>query len=137
MTLIEKIFSLKSTQCFERLDYSDLVLISDIARDYAYAPGEKFCEPGHVLTRLYVITDGSIQNDTGKVMPVILGPASLLFDIPVTERLLASPSKGARCLIIGKGHFFTIIHQRPSLLCGFLEMKDFEVRIPDDTNQIP
>lgn len=136
MTLTEKIFSLKSASCFESLEHSDLVMIADIARERIYAPSEVFCDSGQILRKFYVVTEGNIQNEAGKNMPPILGPASLLFDIPVSDKLLASTSKGAKCLAIAKGHFFTVVYRCPSFLCRFLEMKDFEVKTSLNANQI-
>lgn len=129
MKLMEKLFALRQSKYLKGLDESALTLIAEIAETRVFAPGEKFADAGHCLQRLYLVVEGAIQNQNDVTMPEVLGPASLLFGVPVHESLIAVPGQGATCLVVGKGHFFTIVYQFPSLLCRLLETNRFEVEV--------
>ena len=121
MRITEKIFALKRTKPFDKLRDSELTLIAEIARERRYAPGEIFISSEKPLQSLYVVVQGSINRSNGNKMPNVFGIESLLFDVPVTDTLEVSREAGATCLLIAKGHFFTIINECPSLTVGFLE----------------
>lgn len=121
MTITEKLFALKHTKSFDRLRDSELTLIAEIARERQYLPGEILLSSEKPLQSLYVVVEGSIHRSDNSRMSSVFGMESLLFDIPVADTLEASYEDGAVCLLIAKGHFFTIINECPSLAIGFLE----------------
>jgi len=121
MTITEKIFALKRTKPFDRLRDSELTLIAEIVREIQYAPGETLISSNRPLQSLYVVAQGSIYRSGKDKMPSVFGIESILFDMPVTDTLEASHEDGAICLLIAKGHLFTIINECPSLIVGFLE----------------
>jgi len=126
MRITEKIFALKRTKPFDRLRDSELTLIAEIARERRYAPGETLISSEKPLQNLYVVVQGSILRSDGNKMPNVFGIESLLFDIPVIDALETSHEDGALCLLIAKGHFFTIINECPGLAIGFLEGSELE-----------
>jgi signal-transduction protein with cAMP-binding, CBS, and nucleotidyltransferase domain len=121
MTITEKIFALKRTKPFDRLRDSEITLIAEIARERQYAHGETIISLEKPLQSLYVVVHGSIHRSNGDEMPSVFGIESLLLDMPITDTLEASHEGGATCLLIAKGHFFTIINECPALAFGFLE----------------
>jgi CRP-like cAMP-binding protein len=126
MTLVEKFLALRSVPLLGELEDSEIALIAEVARERDFAPGAKFCAAGRCLQRLYIILDGCIETGQGKCMPQVLGAASLLLNLPVSASLQASASRGAKCLVVGKSHFFTIVYQCPGVLCGLLKSDSFE-----------
>jgi signal-transduction protein with cAMP-binding, CBS, and nucleotidyltransferase domain len=126
MTIIEKIFTLKKLHPFDQLRDSELSVIAQVAEERRYAPGEIVSSEGKILRRLYIVIDGQIlKEEEQKSIPVVFGVESLLFDIPISDVLRASSSEGAICLTIAKRHFFTIIHECPEVLLGFLETSEY------------
>ncbi|MBA4387311.1 MAG: hypothetical protein C0404_04975 [Verrucomicrobia bacterium] len=131
MTLVEKFLALRSVPLLSELDDSEISLIADVARSCDFSPGARFCAADRCLQRLYIVLDGCIENEQGQCMPQVLGAASLLFNLPVSSSLNASASKGAKCLVVGKSHFFTISYQCPGVLCGLLKSDSFETSVPE------
>lgn len=127
MTLIERLFALKANPCFQSLDDSELAGIAQVAKLRCYAPGEPLAIAGQLLTRLYVVVAGQVENLQGQPMPPVIGAACLLGGLPLVVPLQASPVEGASCLLIAKGHFFTIVHQCPALVTGLVELPFSEV----------
>ncbi|MBF0452182.1 MAG: cyclic nucleotide-binding domain-containing protein [Candidatus Magnetomorum sp.] len=127
LTLMEKMFALKTIGVFNGLSYSELYHISENAIYKVFSPGQKFCNKNQVLKLIYIVIKGKIQSVSGQVMPRVLGAASMLFEAPVSDELIASPQKGATCMIIEKSHFYTIFNQYPSILRKLSEIKNLEV----------
>ena len=78
--------------------------------------------PGCGSTLLHVVVEGEVLDDAGTRSPRVFGVTALLLDRPAPETRVASPSGGATCLLIHRGHFFTTINECPALIAGFLEM---------------
>jgi len=127
LTLMQKIFVLKNINVFSSLNYSDLYHISKNAVYKIYSPGQNFCQEHQVLKAIYIVIKGNIQALNGHIMPRVVGTASLLFETPIPHELIASPEKGATCMIIEKSHFYTIFNQYPSILRKLSEIKILEV----------
>jgi len=129
MTIIEKIFALKKLNPFNLLKDSELSIIAEVAEERRYAPGEIVISEGKILQKLYIVIDGQIlKENEQKSIPAVFGTESLLFDIPISDILRASSSKGAVCLNITKRHFFTTIYECPELLLSFLETDKYSVK---------
>lgn len=121
MTLTEKIFALKSSPPFDALKDSEIILIAEIVRERRYTAGRMLTGGENPLRNLYITVDGSVFHSDGSKVPPVIGMASLLFN-RATGPLKSSPDKGARCLVISKGQFFTIINECPNLLLRYLEL---------------
>ncbi|OQY29736.1 MAG: hypothetical protein B6244_02805 [Candidatus Cloacimonetes bacterium 4572_55] len=134
MTPSEKIFSLKGILPFNRLRDSELILIAEITKYRSYAPGEKITSAGRILPKLYITIDGELtaegpENGEKFPVPQVFGVESLLMDHPIIHSLSASEPGGANCLLINKGHFFTIMYECPELVIGFAETINYSPRI--------
>lgn len=131
MTLVEKFLALRTVGLLNELEDSEIALIAEVADEREFAPGAQFCAASQCLHRLYIVLDGGIETELGTPMPQVLGAGSLLLGLPVSAPLRASASKGVRCLVLGKSHFFTIIYQCPSILCGLLKSETFETSVAE------
>ncbi len=121
MTITEKIFALKSSPPFDKLKDSEIILIAEIVRERHYTAGRLLTGGENPLKNLYITVEGGVFHSGGRSLPPVIGMASLLFS-RVTGPLKASQDKGARCLVISKGQFFTIINECPNLLLRYLEL---------------
>ena len=122
MNQVEKIFALKRHPLFSPLEDAELILIADVAVSRQFAPGTTVAEPGALLNRIYIVTGGAIvdSRDASLTLPLV-GVESLVLEKPVAQTLIAHPDDGAACLVIGKGHFFTILNECPEILIHYLE----------------
>ena len=121
MTITEKLFALKKIPLFNRLRNSELILIAEVASVRRFGSGEKVVSSGVLLQSLYVVVQGAVQKENSGTSAPIFGIESLIFEKTTSEMLQADSSDGATCLVISKGHFFTIVNECPNLAIGFLE----------------
>ncbi len=117
MKLTEKIFGLKRIPPFERLGYSELVAIAEVAHTKRYAAGERVIAAGHIPQRLFAVVEGRVVG-SGIEIPPVFGVRSLLDETPIDEELSAG-DEGAVCLLISKGHFYRILNEFPEFTLGF------------------
>jgi CRP-like cAMP-binding protein len=128
MNLVERMFALRQLSCFQFQTEFDLARIAEAVSEKRYDPGAPLCTAGQTLRRVYIVAAGTVETTSGKRMPNILGPASVLLNAPVKEALRAGP-EGAHCLLLEKGIFFTIVYQCPSIIREILKADIFEVSI--------
>lgn len=126
MSVIEKVFRLKTIDPFGRLGYPELLALTDAARTRVYRPGERVAPAGQPLRRLVVVLDGSVSGARGRETAPVLGVRSLLFDAAPAEDLIASPESGATCLLISRGHFFRLLNEFPEVSVGLAASADGE-----------
>lgn len=131
MNLVERLFALRQLSCFRLQTDFDLARIAEVMSEKSYEPGELVCAAEQTLRRVYVVAEGAIETNSGEIMPRILGPASVLLNLPVKDELRAS-SEGAHCLLLEKGLFFTIVYQCPSIIHEILSGETFEVSLPSE-----
>ncbi len=122
MDITEKLFALKRIAPFSGLRHSELALIAEVARERRFAPGALVSASGTPVARLYTVVAGRIVNADGQPTPMVFGAASLLYSYPLVKDLYASPDEGVTCLLMGKGHFFTLINECPEFTAGLLEL---------------
>jgi signal-transduction protein with cAMP-binding, CBS, and nucleotidyltransferase domain len=118
MTLVEKILALKTMPPFDRLRDSEVALIASAATVRHFAPGQLIHCAGEPFARFHLLVQGSWESAPGP-LPSSLGVASLLFDQAALAAVTAGPD-GARCLVIGRSHFHTIVTECPDILLGYL-----------------
>ncbi len=115
MNFVERMFALKKEACFKSQSDYDLARIADVAIEKFYNPGELISETEQTLRCVYVVTNGSVESSSGRIISSFFGTASVLLNMPIKSELRAGP-EGVRCLLIEKGVFFTIVFQCPSIL---------------------
>lgn len=134
MTLIEKLFALKEHPYFRPVEDSELILIAEVAVARQIPPGTVIVPEGAFLNRLLVVVSGSVYADpSGEPAPPLIGIESLVMEQPLAETLIAAPDSGVTCLMIAKGHFFTVINECPEILVHYLE----QGRRPESPNAAP
>ncbi|HBN08100.1 MAG TPA: Crp/Fnr family transcriptional regulator [Cyanobacteria bacterium UBA8530] len=123
MTLTEKAFALRAVPPFDRLNDSELALVAEATKFRLFAPGERIASADGVLQKLYVRISGAVFSGN-EHFPAVFGAPSLLFGHSLERDLIACPETGASCLLISKGHFFTLIYECPCLMVGFFTSPD-------------
>jgi signal-transduction protein with cAMP-binding, CBS, and nucleotidyltransferase domain len=119
MSVVDSILALRRLPLFEHLDDVEIGLVARACRLREFAPGEPVAAGGHPLRHLHVLIDGSVEC-AGIALPHVFGETSLLLGHLPRATLLAGPA-GARCLLLGRSHFFTLVNECPQLLAGTLE----------------
>jgi signal-transduction protein with cAMP-binding, CBS, and nucleotidyltransferase domain len=122
MTLVERLFRLRAIPPFDRLSEAELALIAESAVERHYEPGKCVATKDKPARALFITLEGSLTDREGNPLPSVLPPVALLNGTPLPSDVLASAQKGAVCLLIQKGHFFTILYECPALAVGFIEI---------------
>ncbi len=133
MNITEKLFALKNMSPFSDMRHDELALIAEVARERVFAPGELVSAEGTPVARLYAVVQGRILDADGKPVPDVFGSISLLYNYPLSQALHASPDAGVTCVMIGKGHFFTLINECPEFTAGLIELSRLEAPLYDTT----
>jgi len=113
MNLAERIFAIKHHQLFSSLRDSELAVVGEIARHRKVPPSRVVWRAGKPALHLFLPIEGTLLLD-GKPCQDKVILRSLLQASPLPQDLLAGP-QGCELLIIGKGHFFTMLHECPGL----------------------
>jgi signal-transduction protein with cAMP-binding, CBS, and nucleotidyltransferase domain len=119
---IDKMFSLKSVQPFDKLDERTLFNISEVMRLSKFEPNQIILPENEVSNEVLVLVDGGIMDIDGNSV-VIAGINSILNDTVVENRLIAGEN-GCKCLRIGKGHFLTTVYECPSILTDLIQLRN-------------
>jgi CRP-like cAMP-binding protein len=122
MHISEKMFALKRLTPFNELRHGELALIAEVTRERTLTPGEVVLAAGVPVARLYAVVQGRLLAANTQLVPAVFGTVSLLYNYPLAYDLCVAPEAGATCLIIGKGHFFTIINECPEFSAGLIEL---------------
>lgn len=120
MSAIDRLFQLHLTPPFDRLRNEELTVVAEVTRETVWHPGELIAAPDKPLRHLLIIQQGAVTLD-GRPLPRVIGAPTLLFERPLTGRLLADATRGAAGLTIARGPFFTIVNECPGLLVAFHE----------------
>jgi signal-transduction protein with cAMP-binding, CBS, and nucleotidyltransferase domain len=119
MTLIDRLFALRTSPPFDQLRESELVLIAAAVRPKTFEAGEVIGEAGRPLRHLYVNIDGGAVMGPGTEAPRVFGAVSLLFGTPLDQSIRAG-TEGATYLLVRRAHFHTILNECPGLIVGLL-----------------
>ncbi len=122
MTPVELMFALRRQPPFDSLSDGELEIAAKVVSERNFAPGALVLGSGEPFRRLLVRLEGSWQvND--RTLPAILGVESMLTGIEGPGEVRAGPT-GVRCLVMTRGHFFTLVNECPALLLSLLSMAD-------------
>lgn len=101
---------------FSRLDPDEVAVVLGVARARRYAPGERICQAGRPFTKVSVVLQGEVLGGNGR----LLGAVGTLCGL-ASPREIRAGEKGALCLQLRRGQFFTIVHECPEILAWLLE----------------
>lgn len=118
MTLVEKLFALKTTPPFDRLRDTELALVASAAGVREFAPDEVIHPGTDPFPRFYLLASGTWCGP-GPTLPRTLGAGSLLYGHAAPGTITAGP-EGAVCLTIAQTHFHTVANECPDLLLGYI-----------------
>jgi len=122
LTVIERFFKLQDVPPFDRLYDSELSLIAHATVQRTYEPGHVILSSNKMLKALFIVVEGWLEDSEGHRLPQVFSPEFLLMGIPAESDVKASRERGAVCLLISKGHFFTMLYECPALALGFSEL---------------
>lgn len=126
MTISERMFQLRSIAPFDRLSETELAIIAESAVERIYEAGKRIASMDKPAQALIITLQGNLANSEGKRLPDVMSPEALLTGTPFPCDVFASHKEGAVCLLINKGHFFTILYECPALASGFIDMSSSE-----------
>ncbi len=124
MSTKENFFALKQSPPFDRLDDSELILLSNLAIDRYYPPASVICRGQRPLRYLYITTSGSLWttiNGQSIQLSYVFGHEFLLQNRAIAADITAHPEQGVTCLLFKRENFFTIAYECPSLILGFCQ----------------
>lgn len=121
MTLVERLFRLREISPFDRLTDAELTLIAEAAIERQYEAGRCVASKEKPSRALFLTIEGSLTDASGRKLPRVWSPAALVNGTPLPSDVFADKERGAMCLLINKGHFFTILYECPELAVGFIE----------------
>lgn len=119
MTSVERLFALRCLPLLDRLRDAEIGLVARACQVRDYGSGEQVASADRPLQHLHVIAEGSVERE-GARLPRVFGEASLLLGRVPGAPLIAG-SSGARCLLLARGHFFTLVNECPWLMTTVLD----------------
>jgi hypothetical protein len=122
MSPVEKMFALQQQAPFDRLSDSELEIAATIVAERHFPPGELVLGSGEPFRRLLVRLEGSWWVDE-LALPPVLGVESLLTGVEGPGEIKTGP-EGVHCLVMTRGHFFTLVNECPAMLLSLLSMAD-------------
>ncbi len=106
---------------FDRLGRQELGRLVEMTLMKRHAPGAGVHAGGAPLPRLLIVVAGGLHGAAGAEAGPVCGLASMFAETPEGP-LFADPVAGAEVIEINKYTFFTLAHECPELVRGFLEL---------------
>jgi len=122
MTLIEKIFILKSMSPFNKLEDSELILTANITKIKKYNKGDIILAKDVYVYSISMFIEGEATTTSGNRVDKLFGIKEILEDKTFVEDIIATTS--VKIMTISKAHFFTLIYECPDLLLELLNLTD-------------
>lgn len=122
--LIDNFFALRRLKPLQMLSDNELMLIARVAKSQSFPPNHLIADNTAPLNKLYLLVDGSYVSDTGMELHPVVGIVSLLFNKPPAYPIHTGP-EGAKCILLLKAQYFTLINACPKLMRSFIEMISF------------
>lgn len=124
MTLIEKVFTLKSIQPFDTLYDGELILTADVIKVKYFKAGDTIYRVDSLLSNLYIIAKGEIAYEDGESIKGYFGLETLVHDKPIKSNIIASSD--VTFLLLSQEHLLTLLYESPHLMIGFLKSQKEE-----------
>lgn len=118
--IVQRLFALRQSGPFQRLEDAELLLIARHARPRAFAPGKLVIPAGTVGEALFVAIAGGAQTG-GIAAPVVFDAPGLLFGLGARADYVAG-ADGLETLVIAKPHVFTIARECPEFVVGLRDL---------------
>jgi CRP-like cAMP-binding protein len=130
MTLIEKVFLLKSIHPFDVLLDREIILISNIVRVKHYKAKDIIHNANSLVFNFSIIADGEVAFENGTVIKDYFGLENLTQNIVMESSIIAV--NDVTLLLLSQEHLLTLLHESPHLVLGFLNLHkedDHEIKI--------
>ena len=122
MSPVEIMFALQGRAPFDSLTDGELEIAAAVTTERRFSAKALVLGPGEPFQRLLIQLDGTwLAQD--EELPQVLGIESLLSGVEGPGEIRAGDD-GVRCLVISRGHFFTLINECPALLLSLLTSAD-------------
>lgn len=118
---IDNFFALRSLKPLRMLSDSELMMVTRVARSQSFPAGHLIADNKDPLNRLYLLVEGAYVTDDKINLHPVVGVVSLLFNEPPPYPIYAGP-QGAKCIMLLKAQYFTLINACPRLMRSFIEM---------------
>lgn len=123
---VKKLFALEGVEIFARSDVDDVAAVAAVAREQAFAKGERVYAEGDPGDALYVIVEGSMEaRRDGEVVLTMkakesFGETSLFDGAPRINEVIATTD--SKVLVIDRRDFLDLLSDRPELLAGMFRV---------------
>ncbi|MBN2824128.1 MAG: Crp/Fnr family transcriptional regulator [Campylobacterales bacterium] len=124
MTLVDKIFILKSIHPFDILYDKELILLANVIDVRNYKAGEIIYDKENYLSRLYIIAEGIVKSENGESIENYFGLEMLSDEKSIEHNIVAHSD--VTMLLISQEHLLTILYESPRLVIGFLKSQTEE-----------
>jgi hypothetical protein len=118
--VVQRLFALRGSRPFERLEDTELLLIARHARARVFEAGKVVLPAGAVADMLFVVTGGAALAD-GQAAAVVFDAPGLLFGLATPADHVAGEG-GLEALVIAKPHVFTIARECPEFVVGLRDL---------------
>ena len=122
MSPVEIMFALQGRAPFDSLTDGELEIVAAVTTERRFGAKALVLGPGEPFQRLLIRLEGDWKAED-QALPPVLGIESLLSGAEGPGKIRAG-DEGVRCLIISRGHFFTLINECPALLLSLLTSAD-------------
>ncbi len=119
--LAGRLKALRRVAPFDRLGTQEIGRLVEMTVLKRHAPGVRVHAGEAPLPRLMVVVAGVLRAADGGAAGPVCGLASMFTEAPVGP-LFADPAVGAEVIEINKYTFFTLAHECPEVVRGFLEL---------------
>ncbi|CAA6806413.1 MAG: Unknown protein [uncultured Sulfurovum sp.] len=121
MTLMEKIFILRSIKPFNRLNDREIIIVANIIESRDYQKGEVIYDNQSFLNQLYIIAKGKVKQDNTPIKKPYFG-LEVLMNKTIKNNIVALEE--STIFSLSQEHILTLIYESPHLMMGFLQSEE-------------
>lgn len=121
MTLMEKIFILKSIEPFNILNDREIIIVANIMESRDYQKNEIIYDSQSFLNKLYIIAKGQVREGDIAIEKGYFG-LEVLMNKSIKKNIVASEE--STILSLSQEHILTLIYESPHLMMGFLQSEE-------------
>lgn len=129
---VKRLFALENVELFAQCDVDDLAAVAAVAREQAFALGDRVYAEGDPGDAVYVIVDGVIEARREGELVLTFGPGEVfgelcLFDgAPRVADMIVT--KALQTLVIDRRDFLDLMSERPQLLQGVFRVMSRQLK---------
>jgi len=121
MTLMEKIFILKSIEPFNLLNDKEIIIVANIMETKEYQKGDIVYDSQSFLNKLYLIAKGNVRQGDRAIKTKYFG-LEVVTNKTIDENIVAA--EASTICSLSQEHILTLIYESPHLMMGFLQSQE-------------